>query len=436
MRVVQVIPDYGIGGTQKAGCLLARGLAAAGHEASVVGSEDGPRRVENAIGGVEHHLFHRSDDGSYCRQILELDPDVIHLHRGKYDEPLIATLAEQIRTRPNPPLLVATPVFGRPPHDRSTLDRCRTCLIGAYIMYRMRMWLGLSTDAAMRRGIGYVWLNSFEATKPPQSTLDPADVAAERRESLGVPKDAFVFGRIGRNIPGKWHPAYASMIEQVLTRHPEAVWLSVGFPETERGRNELKRRFGSRFVDHPQTADYLMLARALASMDVQVFFSPCGECFSTTICEAAGVGLPTIAGVNPLRDNGQTEQIVDGVNGYLVATPAQAIAHLARLIGDRDALRQMKQSTYDYAHARWTTEKTIASLLDFYSAWRSSDPLASPYLQGMRREESEFAAHYRARMLNLLADGPISQLSWRMKLAAVANWNTFRIGRRFKQFIP
>lgn len=434
MRVVKVIPDFGIGGIQKAGCLLAVGLGAAGHEAIVVGSGGGPRLLDRPPQGVTHRLIERTDDESFSRAILELRPDVVHMHGAGYDEPLVARLASLAGAQGGGPLLVVTPVFGRPPADRATLGRCRTCLLGAYMFYRQRHWLGMTADAAMRRGVGFVWLNSFETTDPPQSTLDPPEVASARREALGVPPDALVIGRIGRDNAGKWHMAYPSIVERVLTEHPNAAWLSVGMPE-ERGRSELKRRFGPRFSNHPETTEYLKLAQALAAMDVQVFFSRAGECFSTTICEAAGVGLPTIAGINPLTDNGQTEQIVDGVNGYLVATADQAVERVGRLMADRAALEQMKRDTFEYAHARWTTGRIIADLLAFYDAWRSDDPLSAPYLQWVRQQEAEFAAQYRARMLELLADGPMSRLAWRMKLSAVANWNTFRVGRLFRRFL-
>ncbi len=434
MRVVKVIPDFGIGGIQKGGCQVAAGLGAAGHEVTVIGRGDGPRRLDEPPPGVTHRLSDAADDEAFSREILEFEPDVVHFRGAGYDEPLVARLASLGAAGTGRPLLVVTPEFGRPPADRATLDRCRTCMVGVFIMYRQRLWLGMSSDEAVRRGLGFAWLNSFELADPPQSTLDPPEVAAARRQSLGVPADAFVFGRIGRDNPGKWHVSYPTIIQRVLTEHPNAVWLSVGYPAEHR-RAELEQQFGPRFVNHPQTADYLKLAQALASMDVQVFYSRAGECFSTTICEAASVGLPSIAGINPLTDNGQTEQIVDGVTGYLFARPDDAVRHIDRLIADRDALRQLKQDTYDYAHSHWTTDRAVGDLTAFYDAWRSDDPLASPYLEWVRDEETKFAAGYRGRMLELLADGPANRLAWQLKLAAVANWNTFRVGRRFRRFL-
>ncbi|MEN0111366.1 MAG: hypothetical protein AAF805_11650, partial [Planctomycetota bacterium] len=303
MKIVQVIPDFGIGGTQKAGCVLAAGVAGAGHDAAVVGRGGGPRYLEHPPSGVTHHVIQEPEDGAYARAILALEPDVVHLHGPSYDEPLIAALDRAGTRVDGAPMLVQTPVFGRPPVDRATLSRVRTCLIGAYMLYRQRHWLGMSTAQAIQHGIGYVHINSFERTDPPQSTLDAQEVRDARRREMGVPEAAFVVGRIGRDTDEKWTPGHEAMINTILNRHENAAWLSIGMPEV-RGRDRLKQRWGDRFVNLPQSADFLVLAKAFAAMDVQLFFSRWGECFSTTICEAASVGLPTIAGANPLRDNG------------------------------------------------------------------------------------------------------------------------------------
>lgn len=435
MRIVQVPPGFTIGGTEKAGCVLAEGLGQAGHEAHVVGREPGPRYEQNPPHGVKHHLIEEPNDQAYAKAILALDPDVVHLHGPLYDEPLIHALHKEVRDSGADTLIVVTPVFGRPPKDMSVLGECRTCLIGVYMLYRMRLWMNMSAEQAMRRGVGVVRINSFQQTDPPYNTLAPPEDMANRRRELGVTADSFVVGRIGRDTPGKWSPDTEQLVNALLESDPRVAWLSIGYPGEERGRERLKGRWGDRFVNHPQTADFAFLAKTLSAMDAQVFFSPYGECFSTTICEAAGCGTPTIAGVNPLRDNGQTEQIIDGLNGYLAATPGQAVEQVRKLLSSPELLSQMKRDTYDYAHARWTTPNIVSQLLTYYEACRLEDPLSSDYLQGILAEEREFAANYQPRMLRLLANGPLDRLRWRLTLAAVANKRLHSLGVKFKRWL-
>ncbi|MEN0112110.1 MAG: glycosyltransferase, partial [Planctomycetota bacterium] len=177
------------------------------------------------------------------------------------------------------------------------------------------------------------------------------------------------------------------------------------------------------------------LAKAFAAMDVQLFFSRWGECFSTTICEAASVGLPTIAGANPLRDNGQSEQLIDGENGYLVATHEQAIERVSKLIADPRLTQSLKQQTFDYAHARWSTAQIAQDLLAFYNAWTQPEPAETPHLKWVAETERSFADGYRPRVVGLLADGPLARLKWEAKLAAVRSWTAFRLGGKLKRFI-
>lgn len=430
MRIIQVIPDFDIGGIQKAGCILAEELARRGHETDVVARSGGPRYRETQDSGKpRHQIIQATSADEYAARILEMNPTIVHIHHGCYDEPLVHALNRQPSS--SKPLIISTPVFGRPPEGSDILGLTKTCLIGGYMMYRLDRWLNIDAHTALKKNIAYVPVNSFEATNPPLSTLDDPSVLTERREQLGIPANAFVFGRIGRQTRGKWHKDYRMVIDHVLKACPQAVWLSLGFPPEE-GLRELSQRWGKRFINFPQSSDYNLLARVYASMDVQLFMSCCGECFSTTICEAAGVGTPSIAFIRALQDNGQSEQIVEGVTGHLFAKPAQAIPHILRLATDPAACRALKQSTYQYAHQRWTTPKVVDQLLAVYDYWLH--PLGNhPYINQMMAEQEAFAATYRPRMLSLLGTNPIKRLAWRFLLSSVENWGLFRVGRAVKR---
>lgn len=438
LRVTQVIPDFAIGGTQKAGCVLAEGLTASGHPATVLGWGGGVRFVETPdhTSRSVHIVAETRSPDEQARAVLETEPQVVHIHGGSYKVPLLRALDRLAKQRPEADrtMVVSTPVFGRPPTDADVLGLTKTCLIGTYMLYRMRRWMGLSAEAMIHRGVGVVTINSFQELDPHPSTLDPAPDRQARRRSYGVKPDTIVFGRLGREIGHKWHPRYPEVIDQALAADERLSWLSIGFP-AERGRDALQQRWGDRFVNLPETPELRVLYEALSCMDLQLFFSPWGECFSTTICEAACVGLPTICGVNPLRDNGQTEQIIEGKTGHLAATTRQAVEQLKRLGNDPDRLQQMQRSTYDHAHSRWTTPKVNDLLLEFYEAFSQPDPLATSYAQRVIADDHAFSQVYAPRMVDLLASGPVGRLRWRATLAAVADYRTFRFGRLFKKWL-
>lgn len=426
MKIVQVIPDYGLGGIQKAGCVLAARMAQLGHEAVVVGQGTGARYRPDAPHPLRHVSLPDFRPETVLTSICEIRPDVVHIHSNAYEEPLIRLLHE--RSSGGGPLVVSTPVFGRPPLDRAILKQTRTCCVGQYTFYRLCRWLRVTGDWAIGHGMGYVPLTPFE---PPVSAL-PVDGAATRRLELGIPPDAFVVGRIGRNTYGKWSAAHEEMISGLLTRLPRAYWLSVGYPE-ERGRSRLLARWPDRFLDFPETADYEFLIKALSCMDVCLFFSLHGECFASSICEAVCAGAPTVAGCTPVNDNGQAEQVLDGVTGFLVSAPQQALEALAGLECDPARLAALKVSAVAYGQSRWHVNRVCDDLLSLYE-WYADDRRPEPsYAALMREEHRAFAQAYKRRILSLMGLGSLGRLRWFLLLNAVESWNLFQAGRSLKE---
>lgn len=420
MKIIQVIPDFGLGGVQKAGCVLAESMVRAGHDVLLIGETTGPR----FDGSCPWHCLL---PGPRLEVLIEaargFAPDVIHLHGPDYPEDLLRGLVGRLREQQ--PLLVTTPVFGRPPRDRRVLALTRTCCVGAFTFYRLGRWLKQQPAEMVRNGIGYVPLTPFQ---PP-----PAAVERDtQRRALDIAQDAFVFGRIGRSDRGKWHPCYPQIIDGVLGANPSAHWIGLGFPD-HLGRDRLRQRWGNRFRNFAETSDYQFLTGVLSAMDVQLFWSQQGECFSSTICEAAGMGTPTVAGVNPCLDNGQVEQVLEGVTGQLVGTPAQAIAALRRLAADRSLLSALRTSTRQHAWRRWHVERVTADLVQLYDYWRSGREC--PYVEVMLREHQELMQHYRRRVAALKAEGGVRYSAWEMALWSAESWTLFAGARRVKPYV-
>ncbi len=436
MRIVQYIPDFGLGGVQKAGCVLGRQMARLGHATTIVGNGPGPRMEPGAAGPLTHQLIVATDPAAIADALLESDPQVVHIHAAAYRESLVNALFDRMghHIRAGTRAIVSTPVFGRPPLDRSLLDRTRTCCVGVYTFYRLNRWLGLSSEQSIARGMGYVPLTPYDPPAIDVSANDAPDVIERRRAELGLPAGAFIVGRIGRNDPGKWHANSQDLVDSILSRYPTVAWLSVGYPE-ERGASRLQNRWADRFRNLPETPDYGVLTRVLASLDVQIFFSSNGECFASSISEAAGIGVPTIALATPLKDNGQAEQVIEQVTGTLVASIAESADAIGRYSADANALARLKQSTQLHARNRWHVARVSTDLLSLYESWLppSGTPAATAYSRTMLSEAIAFGEQYRRRITLLMGRTPASRARWRLALAAVESWKMFRIGRFIKR---
>src|SRR4051794_25682369 len=123
MRVVHLIPDFGLGGVQKAGCVLGAHMARLGHAATVVAGAAGPRFLSAPPPNLAHRVMAAAAPRDLARALLDLDPQVIHIHDAAYREPLVSELialaGDDLRASRR--AIVSTPVFGRPPLDRDLL---------------------------------------------------------------------------------------------------------------------------------------------------------------------------------------------------------------------------------------------------------------------------------------------------------------------------
>ncbi|MEN1680265.1 MAG: hypothetical protein AAGJ46_11790 [Planctomycetota bacterium] len=421
MRVVQVIPDFGLGGVQKAGCLLGESLARRGHEAWVVGYGPGPRQRSDS----DRHLVISRDE--VVATLERLRPDIVHLHASNYEKANPTPLLDAAGLKDA--VVVVTPVFGRPPKDRSLLPRVKTCCVGLYTFYRLLKWLGWSAAAAVERGVTFAPLTPHDPPESGVSTLDGGDAIRARREEFGVPVDALVLGRIGRATPGKWHPQAGPTVDRLLERFPFAAWLSIGMPN-ERGADRLAAKWPGRFVNLPETPDYERICRFGAALDLQLFMSFHGECFASSICDLAGLGVPTLALSTPTKDNGQAEQVMDGVTGFLLGKGRDADAHVERLHESPAELEQLKKSTRDYALQNWHTDQVAARVEQAYTNWASDSPGAGPLGESIVAQHAAFAKEYRSRVVGLAADGPVSYAKRYAALMAAESHTLHSVAKR------
>lgn len=432
MKLAQVIPNFGMGGIQKAGQVLAHGLADKGHEVWLIGCGDGPRsETHHGDKNPQYEIIENHAD--LLVTLGELSPDVVHIHGPNYDEPLI----DRISSNPalGNTLLVSTPVFGRPPKNFRTLDRTHTCCVGVYCLYRLLRWLGINAiSEETRRRFGCVPLTPFDPPVHLSSALDPPQIVQQRREELGIPVDHFVVGRIGRSQTNKWRSDTEHWVDQILEKTPDCCWVSIGFPYPEQ-IERLSRKWGNRFINFDETSNYDFLCKVLGSLDIQVFFSPSGECFASSICEPAGLGVPTISLSTPLGDNGQSEQAVEGITGYLVGDLAGALLHLDRLSRDRTQLLRLKETTREYAFHRWHRDVVTEKLLVLYDYWKNPDNSNPEYVSRIYDELSVFSSTYHKRIVDLQGQDSASRIFAKIQISLVESWTAFRLGRTIKKWV-
>lgn len=431
MRIVKVVPDFGLGGIQKAGCVMADGLARLGHEVTVVAEADGPRRrAEDQPGLAAHRL---AEAGHAAELVADLSPEVVHIHGANYEVPNIAAVLNQPRLAQS--TIVVTPVFGRPPEDMGLLNRVKTCCVGLYTFHRLTRWLGMKPQQAVDSGIVYAPMTPFQQPETSVCALDAEAEVLARRQAFGLADARLVIGRIGRSDLSKWDTQLPATIAALLEEFPDLAWLSIGMPD-EFGAKRLADSWGDRFVNLPETSDYSLLCRVLSSLDTQLFASRYGECFASSICEPAGLGVPTLALSTPLRDNGQAEQVIDGVTGFLMSGLDALPRHIKWMLDNPAKLQALKQSTRGHARTNWSDQVVSERVEQAYQHWRGDGGSPFPLGESIVSEAKAFREQYPHRVCSLASSNALGYRLCRMKLAATECWPLFRTMRRFKRWLP
>jgi glycosyltransferase involved in cell wall biosynthesis len=186
----------------------------------------------------------------------------------------------------------------------------------------------------------------------------------QKRESLGLPSDAFVVGSVGRLVPQKGYDTLLAAIPAVLAECPRARFVLVGAGAQREALVEQARALG--------VADALTLtgarpdvAELLRTFDL--FVSPSRyEGLPTVVLEAIASGAPVVA----TRVSGNSELIEDGVSGLLVPPedpPALAQAILRMANGAAPAA-EMAARALERAQASYSLDSVAARYADFYES--------------------------------------------------------------------
>ena len=188
--------------------------------------------------------------------------------------------------------------------------------------------------------------------------FDPARVDGVRREALGVPADAPLFGLFARLTPakGQLHLLRALLrCDFIPTPH---LLLLGGAPAGESGYAEQLRRVAG----DAGAAERLHLLGAVE--DVERYYPPLDvavnarvdpEPFGLSVIEAMLMGVPVLAHAL----GGPAETVIDGETGWLMPDVDDATfdAAVARVLADRPRWGEMGSAARSHALAHFTADR-------------------------------------------------------------------------------
>jgi glycosyltransferase involved in cell wall biosynthesis len=329
MRIVVFINQLGIGGSEKAACRWARGLATLGHELVILSLTDGPRRAELEAAGLNVQIA-SMDHKAIQQRLKDFKPDVIHAHAPGHPH-RGDILGQALSSLPKIPVL-QTNIFGRfenPDEDAWTDFR-------SFISWT-------SCVQAARRSFRRPDETFFRRNSVAVYPIDPDDGPSHDevqtfRARLGLQADELLFGRLSRPEPNKWSDLLLKGFRLAAQHYPGIKLLLREPPPAVRHLLE-GAADRDRFIILPATSDSIELARTVASFDVVLHTSIMGESFGYGIAEPMNYGKPVIANSTPWLDQAQIELVRDGECGFIASSPRTIANAMLKLANDADLRR-------------------------------------------------------------------------------------------------
>jgi glycosyltransferase involved in cell wall biosynthesis len=196
-------------------------------------------------------------------------------------------------------------------------------------------------------------------------TLTPENfqVSQQLRENLGIPRDAFVVGFVGRIVKDKGLCDLLEAFQELEASHPNTYLVVVGRRENGDPLPGSCRQALEKNAKVVEIGYRLDLENIYPMMDVVVLPSY-REGFGNVLLEASAMGLPVIASDIP----GCRDAVVHGETGFLVPPkqPEKLAATLGALISDEALRKRLGRQGRQRAVKDFAPEQIWRALLALY----------------------------------------------------------------------
>lgn len=356
MKILTIVKDLNMGGTQRVAQNLTIGLKKAGADVAVLARlARGPRERYLAEAGVP--VFGPVAAASATLEsLLEWQPDIVHIHRlGHRDDHETMLMQAFRRSKAH---IVETNVFGL----RDTGPGAALVDVHCHLSHWAHLkWLKQKEN---RERISTILPNAVDV-----DAFGPigAQERSRVRGDLGVPSTRFLYGRIGQPHAAKWSPDLFTVFERACGRGADVGLLLVGAPEGYRtAARELPVDVRDRIIFIEPLADDSALNRYYGALDAFLHMSRIGESFGMVLCEAMLCEIPIITLSTPFRDNSQLEVVVHGAGGLTAADLDGMCEAMQRLEADPLLRAEMGRCGRNSVVARYAVPVIVPQALNLY----------------------------------------------------------------------
>lgn len=306
-KVLTIIYDLDIGGTQRAAQNFAMAYHVNGHDSRVLPVyQGGIRQSELTNMGIKVYSHGDAIDGS-IEQIQKWHPDIIHIHRWGEPDSYLSKILRSLKTKHTK--VIETNVFSFTDNslDSSLIDV--HCHLSEWCLWKWNLFLKKKSLGIV---IPYLVIsNNFYKETREKILL--------HKKKIGLPLDKFIFGRIGQKSPAKFHKYIYIAFDQLYSTRMDVHLLIVGLPSHL--QDEIKsltsfKQGAITLVDCIVGDEELRIT--YNTMDCFLHFSTIGESFGMVLAEAQLCEVPVISVSTPKRDNSQLEVLLHNESAIIL----------------------------------------------------------------------------------------------------------------------
>ena len=376
IRIASLAGDFGIGGTARQIVTIDKYLNSDFFEHYIViwQSQDNSRVrfIDNK------NVIEVSSTQELINALRSNKIDILYVHRHGRNQPEHDGLARDL---PDDIILIELNTFSA--FDRGYFSqRCdKHIFVSQTNVLKYLVQNKLDFDFAKHKVVyALVDSESFLKNDPDEAELQ----AFKKRHGL---ENRFVIGRIARDSMTKWDDKTIIFWKKACKNNPNVKFIIYGVPEQKK-RQLTEAGIKENLIIMDPTTNDRELALFYSSLDVLVHLSPIGECSSATIAEAMLFKKPIVTTTTPFprhvlgrshtRDNGQIEQIKNGVNGYIVKSAAAMAQAVLSLMGNQAIKLEMG-------------ERNCKEVMEKYDANIGIKTLEKAFIESMMEKKADLS---------------------------------------------
>lgn len=321
MKILTIVHNLEKGGVQRTAQNFATAYKKLGHDSRVLAMYDlGPRYNE-----IKDILYvWKGVDPSTDKKIYNFNPDIVHIHSHGLKEDNIRPLLSRLKSQGS--IIIEKNVFSRPSPWFDLID----------ISFQLSQWCQWLFNI---RGGG-----RLRSAVVPNLIKEKSFLRASRREVLqfrkkyNIPENAFVIGRIGQAIPGKWSLSLIKAFNNIAVNNEEVYLVVVNPPDFILNAIN-KSLYRKRIIHIPEIIGDKDLSVAYSAFNVTYLAAERGESFGNIIIESILCETPVIVLATPWGDNSQIEVVENNVGGLVVHTTQGAIEAIEYIKENQERLK-------------------------------------------------------------------------------------------------